>query len=105
MLAALVAFAAAFALAGTKAFQTRNVVLDRDAAVLPTAFLISASEVAVVSAIVVQGWWAALPLGLGAGCGTLLSMRLHRRMYVGARDAPAGRPCETPPPGPGGTTS
>ena len=104
MLAALAAFCAAFALAGTKAFQSRNVVLDRDAAVLPTAFLISASEVAVVSAIVIQGWWAALPLGLGAGCGTLLSMRLHRRLWA-APSAPSASPSGTPTPGPDDTTS
>ena len=76
----LLAAGAAFLLAGSKAFQSRNVVLDRDAWVLPTAFIIAAAEVGVVSAILLQGWPAVLPLGLGGGLGALASMRLHRRL-------------------------
>ena len=65
-----------------KAFQSRNVVLDRDRWVMPTAALIACAEVGMLVAIIEDpGLWAILPVALGGGLGALLAMRVHRRLF------------------------
>lgn len=66
-----------------KSWQQRNVAFDKYLPVIPTSLLMAATEVYVISAIVVAGYSLALVLsiGLGAGLGSSSGMYLHRRVF------------------------
>lgn len=72
-----------FAFVFTKAFQQRNVAFDHYWPVIPVSLLMAVTEVYVISVIVQVGYDAmyVLAIGLGAGCGALLAMILHKRIF------------------------
>lgn len=64
-----------------KAFQQLNVVHDAYKWVVPCSLMMAASEVFVISMVATnKEWWLFLPMGLGAGCGAMISMFLHKRL-------------------------
>ena len=75
--------AANFLFIGLKAFQQRNVVHDKHAAVVVTSNLMAFAEVYVVFTIASEGvtWPLILTLGMTGGLGCLLSMWIHRKLF------------------------
>lgn len=80
MLQAAVIFGVSFLFVGLRAFQQLNVQHGRELWVVPTSLLMALCEVTIVAAIVKAGLSAAPPLGIGAGLGCIVAMRLHRHM-------------------------
>lgn len=67
-----------------KAFQQRNVVLDAPAfVVMGTSLAMAFAEVYVIAVVVRVGYDPILvcSIGLGAGIGCVLAMRLHRVLF------------------------
>jgi hypothetical protein len=67
-----------------KAFQQRNVAFDAPAwVVIITSLFMAATEVYVITAIVLEGYSVPLvaSIGLGAGIGAVLAMRLHGLLF------------------------
>lgn len=81
-------FLASFMFVFLKAFQQRNVAFDHYKWIVPVSFGMAATEVYVISTIVMTGYSfnAVLGMGLGGGTGALLSMYLHKR-YLGVKHA------------------
>lgn len=80
----LLAGIASFGFIFLKAFQQRNVTLDAPAkAVILTSLAMAATEVYVISAIAREGYSVVLVccIGVGAGLGCVLAMRVHRRIF------------------------
>lgn len=78
------AFAAMFAHVMARAFQQLNVTLHRPRWVMPTSFVMAATEVFVIATVAVKGWgWIVLPIALGGGLGCLSAMWLHAKMRTG----------------------
>lgn len=75
-----------------KAFQQRNVAFMHYKWVLPISYLMSCTEVFVISLVAVEAanglsWqllWFAVTIGTGGGLGAIISMWIHHR-YVGVR--------------------
>lgn len=68
-----------------RAFQSQNVVHGHYLAAALTPYLIAAGEIAVVGAIVIDGWNSWPWIGTGGAIGAVLAMWLHRYMR-GRRD-------------------
>lgn len=71
-----------------KAFQTRNVSFEHYGWVLPTSFLMAATEVGVIGGIAITAtgsstYWELWPmivaLGVGGGSGAIASIWIHHR--------------------------
>ena len=74
-------FVCSFLYVGAKAFQQLSVAHDRRVWIIPVSLLMAVMECKIIASIVLEpSLWTALPLGLGAGCGCLLAMELHKRM-------------------------
>ncbi len=75
---------ASFLFVFLKAFQQRNVAFDHYIPILPISFAMSATEIYIVSAVVVLGysWGLVLCVGAGAGVGALVAMVLHKRVFT-----------------------
>ena len=81
--AILYASAAMFAFVFLKAFQQRNVAFDHYWPVVPTSWLMAATEVYVIATIVRLGYdlYLVAALGTGAGFGALAAMWLHKHIF------------------------
>lgn len=69
-----------------KAFQQRNVAFDAPAhIVIATSLAMAFVEIYVIAFVATAGYSLALvaSIGLGGGCGAVISMRLHRRIFGG----------------------
>lgn len=86
MIHAFSVFFASFIFVFLKAFQQRNVAFDHYWWVAPTSFGMAATEVYVISTIVITGYSLSVVLGMGAGgaTGALIAMYLHRK-YLGVK--------------------
>lgn len=74
-------FAVSFCFVALKAFQQLNVQSDRHLWIIPTSLLMALFEICVVVGMVrAQTLWAAVPIGMGSGCGCLVAMWIHRRL-------------------------
>lgn len=78
---ALLGFAASFCVVGLKGFQFQNMSGGHFRAVFITSMLITFSEVLAVNLIVRNGLLMALPNGIGAAFGVVVSMKLHDRFF------------------------
>lgn len=76
----LIAFCVSLVAVGLRGFQHKNVIGNHRKLVFVTSFAMSIFEVASVGVIVKNGWDVAIPLGLGSGCGMLISMWMHDRL-------------------------
>ena len=74
-----IALAATFLLVFGRAIQQQNVIHGHYLAAALTPFLIAAGEIAVVGAIVLDGWASWPWIGAGGGIGATSAMWLHRR--------------------------
>lgn len=82
--AALTLFITSLIFVGLRSFQQLNVQWDRFMWVPPTSACMAVVEVLTVTTIVKAGsLWAAIPMGMGAAIGCILSMLIHRRMRRG----------------------
>ena len=74
---------ASFIFVFLKAFQQRNVAFDHVWPVIPISLAMAATEIYVISSVVVLGYsgWLVLAVGLGAGVGAVLAMLLHKRIF------------------------
>lgn len=69
---------------GLRSFQQLNVAHDRFWWVPPTSACMAVVEVLTVTTIMKSGsLWAAIPMGIGAAIGCIISMLIHRRMRNG----------------------
>lgn len=67
-----------------KAFQQRNVAFDAPPwAVLCTSLAMAFAEVYVIAVVVTEGYDPVLvcSIGIGAGTGCILAMRVHHRVF------------------------
>lgn len=71
MATALLTFLATFLLIGVKAIQQINVAHRRYRGMLACSLVMAVMEVAVISSVVLTGWAAVLPIGLGGGLGAM----------------------------------
>lgn len=82
-----------------KAFQQRNVAFEHYGAVMPLSLLMGFTEYTMYFIVAMQAaktdpsFLTALFMGMGAGSGALLAIRLHTKMF--------GRKYENSIPGPG----
>ena len=78
----IIAGFAAFVYVGLRAFQQRNIALDKDWAVPPTSYAMAGMDLLLVSFMASEGWTAPMWIALGTGgsLGSLCAMRLHRLM-------------------------
>lgn len=81
MTTGLIAAAATFVLVFSRAIQQQNVIGGHYWAAAVTPMLIAAGEIAVVGAIVLDGWSAWPWISLGGGVGAVSAMALHRRIF------------------------
>jgi len=74
---------ASFIFVFLKAFQQRNVAFDHYWPVIPISILMAATEIYVVSSVVLLGYSVELVLcvGSGAGIGAVSAMSLHSRIF------------------------
>jgi hypothetical protein len=73
-------FANSFGYIFLKAMQQLNVAYGNYVWIVPTSFGMAACEVyAVVTVAHAGSWWLVLPIGLGAGLGSMTAMYLHGR--------------------------
>jgi hypothetical protein len=59
-----------------KSWQQLNVVNRKRVAIPIVSIAMAGSEVLIVSRIIVDGWSAVIPMGLGGGLGCLLTLKL-----------------------------
>ena len=88
----LIAGVAYFVFVFFKAFQQRNVAFLHYKWVIPTSYLMSATELLVIALVArgaVQGWDMLAPMilgvGTGGGLGAVSSMWIHNK-YLGEKD-------------------
>lgn len=62
-----------------KSWQQLNVVNRKTKAIPLVSFLMAASDFAVISLVVLDGWVVILPMGLGGGVGCLLTIKIFDR--------------------------
>lgn len=75
------AFGAAFVGTFFKSFQQKSVQHTLYAWILPVSLLMTSCEVMLVVQTVHNGWgWIILPIGIGAGLGSMLGMYLHEKV-------------------------
>ena len=74
-------FIASFILVLTRAFQQKNVMHDLHIPAFFTSFLIAVGEVGVIMSGVQYGWSAIPYIGFGGGCGVVLAMILHKKVF------------------------
>lgn len=89
----LVAAGAYFLFVFFKAFQQRNVAFDHYFWVMPLSYLMSTTEVIVISMVAIDAtnannWTDMIPIligvGTGGGIGALLAMYLHKKYLTKA---------------------
>lgn len=81
----LVAFCVSFLAVGLKGFQHKNVIGNHYKLTFVTSLLMQCGEVTSVGLIVKNAWTVAIPLGLGASLGMVVSMFLHDRFVKGKK--------------------
>ena len=70
-----------------KAFQQRNVAFEHYTAVMPLSILMGFTEYTMYFIVAMQAAktdpsvWTALCMGVGAGSGALLAIRLHTKLF------------------------
>lgn len=74
-------FLASFVLVLTRGFQQKNVIHDLHIPAFFTSFVIAAGEVGVIMSGVQYGWSAVPWIGLGGGCGVVLAMVIHKKVF------------------------
>lgn len=62
-----------------KGIQHQNVIGGKYVAASVVSFMMAVFDVAVVSFIVMSGWWSILPIAFGATLGITSSMYLYRK--------------------------
>lgn len=75
----LLAFAATALLVFGRAIQQQNVIHGHYLAAAVTPFVIAAGEIAVIGAIITNGWESWPWIGAGGGCGAVVAMWAHRK--------------------------
>jgi len=75
-----IALAATALLVFGRAIQQQNVIHGHYVAAALTPYLIAAGEIAVIGAIVVDGWSSWAWIGTGGGIGAVAAMWIHRRI-------------------------
>lgn len=71
---------ASFVFIMARAFQQLNVQHHRIPWVFPTSAIMAVTEVAIISGVVIQGFWAWVPMAIGGSTGCVAAMLLHKRM-------------------------
>jgi len=75
----VIPFMTSFIMVFLLAFQQLNVTYDNRKAVIPVSIGIALADVLLVTAIANYGFsWIIIPMGLGGGCGCLVSMWMYR---------------------------
>ena len=86
MLEAAIAAGAYFLVVSFKAFQQRNVAFLHYKWIMPVSYLMSLTDVAVISLVAYKAstegltWslvWLGLAIGTGGGLGAIVSMKVH----------------------------
>ena len=80
----LLTLAATALLVCGRAIQQQNVIGAHYRAAILTSYLLAAGEVAVIGAVVIQGWASWPWIGTGGAIGVVAGMWLHRR-WAGQR--------------------
>lgn len=70
-----------FGEASVKAFQSRNIAQGHEKTAFYTSVLVSATNVANITFVVMGGWWVLLPIAIGGSFGTVFAMRLHKYLF------------------------
>ncbi len=66
---------------GLKSAQQLNVQHGKRLWIFPVSLGMAYMECKIIGSLVMEpSEWNALPLGLGAGCGCLVAMEIHRRL-------------------------
>jgi uncharacterized membrane protein len=75
-------FACYFVFIGLRAFQQINVQYEQAKMIVPTSVAMASVEVYVIAALASRGWgWVTVAVyGLAAGLGSLLAMKIQRRL-------------------------
>ena len=77
----VVTFFNSFVFVFLKAFQQLNVTKGHYFLVMPTSMCMALTEVWLVAKMAHLGWgWIVVPVGLGAGCGAVVSMFVHSKV-------------------------
>jgi uncharacterized membrane protein YsdA (DUF1294 family) len=70
-----------FGEASVKAFQSRNIAHGHEKPAFYTSVLVSSTNVANITFVVMGGWWVLLPIAIGGSFGTVFAMRLHKHLF------------------------
>lgn len=75
------AFFITFSEAFIKAFQSRNIAQGKEWSAAAVSILVTFSMFATFGLFVYQGYAVLIPCALGGATGTVLSIRLHKRLF------------------------
>ena len=78
----LIAFIVSFIFIALKATQQMNVIHYHFKAVMPVSMGLAICEVSIITLVVRDSLWLAIPLGIGGGLGCLIVMWLHKKAGV-----------------------
>lgn len=78
----LIAFSGTMILVFSRAIQQQNVIGGHYLAAALTPVLIAAGEIAIVGAIVIDGWYAWPWISAGGGIGAVSAMWVHRLFFA-----------------------
>lgn len=77
----ITAFGITFMEAFVKSFQSRNIAQGKELSAGLTSILVTCSIFATFGLFVYQGFAVMIPSAIGGAIGTVMSIRIHKRMF------------------------